>query len=360
MPSFPPMLRRLLVIIGITVVLAGSLIVWLLWVAGEFRPLAPHFQGSCVQVKGILGAEDITIHPGSAVAYISAYDRRGVMAGEPGQGAIYAYDLRRRVPHLVNLTPAAAADFRPHGISLHVAKEGPDLLFVVNHAGGRHSIEIYAIGPGKLTHRETLHSDLLVSPNDLVAVDAERFYVTNDHGSAPGFMRTLEEYLRLSRSNVVYYDGTTFRQAASGIQFANGINMSETGDRIYVNALIGMTLNIYERNKASGALRLQKKIRLGTAGDNIERDSDGRLWIGAHPRLLTLTRHQQDPGLPAPSQVIRVSPDGDDAEVEEIFLDLGHRLSAASVAAVHGDRLLIGPIWDSRFLDCTLQPEGGE
>ena len=355
------MLRRLLVIIGIVFVLAGSWIVWLLWMAGEFRTLAPHFEGSCVQVKGILGAEDITIHPGTAVAYISAHDRRGVMAGEPGHGGLYAYDLRRRVPHLVNLTPDAPADFRPHGISLHVAKEGPDLLFAVNHAGGRDSIEIYAIGPDKLTHRETLQSELIISPNDLVAVDAKRFYVTNDHGSAPGFMQTLEDYFRLPRSNVVYYDGTAFRQVASGIQFANGINMSETGDRIYVNALIGMTLNIYERNKASGALRLQKKIRLGTAGDNIERDSEGRLWIGAHPKLMTLTRHQQDPGFPAPSQVIRVSPDSDGAEsVEEIFLDLGRRLSAASVAAIHGDRLLIGPVWDSRFLDCTLKPEGGE
>ena len=352
------MLRRLLVIIGIAAVLAGGWIVWLLWIAGEFRALTPHFAGSCVQVKGIVGAEDITIHPRSAVAYISAHDRRAVMAGEPGRGAIYAYDLRLPVPHLVNLTPEAPDDFRPHGISLHVAKDGPDLLLVINHAGGRQSIEIYEIGPDKLTHRETLRSDLLISPNDLVAVDAERFYVTNDHGNAPGLMRTLEEYFRLPHANVIYYDGTNFREVASGIQFANGINMSESGERIYVNALIGMTLNVYERNEISGELRLQSKIQLGTGGDNIERDSQGRLWIGAHPKLLTLARHQQDPGLPAPSQVIRVSPDS--AAVEEIFLDLGRRLSASSVAAVHGDRLLIGPVWDPRFLDCTLNLEGGD
>lgn len=351
------MLRRLFLVLGLAAVVIGGWFVWLLWMAGEFRPLAPHFAGTCVQVNGIVGAEDITIHPATGVAYISAYDRRAVDAGEPGQGALYAYDLNRRVPQLVNLTPDAPEDFSPHGISLHVSQSGPDLLFAVNHAGGKHSIEIYELAPRALVHRKTIRDDLLISPNDIVAVDNQRFYVTNDHGSAPGFMRTLEEYLRLPRAGVVYYDGKTFRQVVSGLRYANGINASRDGGRVYVNSLLDMTLNVYDRDPATGALRPREEVPLGSGGDNIEVDAEGNLWIGAHPHLLTLARHRQDPGLPAPSQVIRVSPGPSGAlAVTEIFLDLGERLSAASVAARRGNRLLIGPVWDRRFLDCTQAP----
>jgi arylesterase/paraoxonase len=41
-------------------------------------------------------------------------------------------------------------------------------------------------------------------------------------------------------------------------------------------------------------------------------------------------------------------------DVEEVFLDTGATLSASSVAAVHGKRLLIGGIFEPRLLDCRL------
>jgi hypothetical protein len=53
--------------------------------------------------------------------------------------------------------------------------------------------------------------------------------------------------------------------------------------------------------------------------------------------------------------VIRASRSGDGAwGVEEILLDAGGALSASSVAAVRGDRLLVGGIYEPRFLDCRL------
>jgi hypothetical protein len=57
----------------------------------------------------------------------------------------------------------------------------------------------------------------------------------------------------------------------------------------------------------------------------------------------------------APSQVLHVVPlPSGDYRVDEVYLDLGEQLSAASVAAVRGKRLLIGPIADSKFLDCQM------
>jgi hypothetical protein len=56
----------------------------------------------------------------------------------------------------------------------------------------------------------------------------------------------------------------------------------------------------------------------------------------------------------APSQVVRASHRDGRWSVEEVFLDPGERLSASSVAARSGDRLLIGGIFEPRFLDCRL------
>jgi hypothetical protein len=41
--------------------------------------------------------------------------------------------------------------------------------------------------------------------------------------------------------------------------------------------------------------------------------------------------------------------------VDEIYLDLGDQLSAASAAAVRGERLLVGAVYDARLLDCRMR-----
>ncbi len=220
------MMRRLLVALGIVVVVVGAWFVWLLNAAGQFRTLTPHFDGTCTAVNGVVGAEDLTIHPRTGVAYLSASDRRALFAGKPPHGAIYAYDLEAASPHPVNLTPDADPSFSPHGISLYVAPDGTSTLFVINHAAGRNTIEVYDVATNRLTHRATLADPLLVAPNDLVAVSPTELYVTNDHRHPQGFMRTVEDYLRRPWANVVRWDGATFREVAGGIQLANGINQS--------------------------------------------------------------------------------------------------------------------------------------
>ncbi len=123
----------------------------------------------------MIGSEDITIHPKSGIACISACDRRAVNAGKPGHGGIYAYGLNAATSGLVNLTPDAGQDFQPHGISLYIGDGGRDVLFAVNHEGGKHQIEIYDIKDEGLAHRKTLSDPMLISPSDLVAVGPDSF-----------------------------------------------------------------------------------------------------------------------------------------------------------------------------------------
>ncbi len=81
--------------------------------AGEFKTLKPHFDGQCQKIEGVAGAEDITIHPQTGVAFISSNDRRALLAGEQAHGAIFAYDLKSSPPKLKNLTNALDHDFHP-------------------------------------------------------------------------------------------------------------------------------------------------------------------------------------------------------------------------------------------------------
>lgn len=324
--------------------------------AGQFKTIESHFDGQCREIKGAVGPEDITIHPQTGIAYISSTDRRSAERGRPGGGAIYAYHPGNQPPALVNLTPDADEDFQPHGISLFVGPEGRDVLMAVNHQGGRHQIEVYDLQDGQLSHRKTISDPLLVSPNDIVAVSAEMFYVTNDHRHTTGLKRTVEEYQRLEQSNVVFYDGKKFVEAAGQIGYANGINISNDGRTVYVSATTGGALHIYKRDLTTNALALTTTMDLDTGVDNIEVDQKGNLWIGAHPKLLHFVKHARYPAVMSPSQVLHlVRSDSGELKVEEVYLNDGTELSGSSVAAVSGSRLLIGCVFDQRFLDCQRQ-----
>lgn len=325
--------------------------------AGQTKTLEPHFDGVCTPVRGLHGPEDITIHPRTGVAYVSAANRWAALAGHPEPGSIWAYDLSAPEPELRNLTPDLDPHSLPHGLSLYVGADGRDRLFVVDHpvrSDGTldHRVLVFDLVDDGLVLVRALRDPLLRSPNDLVAVGPDRFYVTNDHGDAEGLLRVLGDLLRLGTGSVVYYDGERFREVAGGIPYANGINASHDGRSVYVNSANTGILHVFERDPASGDLTPRRTVDLGTGGDNIEVDADGNLWIAAHPKLLDFMAHARDPARRSPSQVLRVSPDG---TIEEVYLDLGDGISASSVAAVRGDRLLVGAVFDDHFLDCRMR-----
>jgi arylesterase/paraoxonase len=350
--------RRALAGLGALAALLAVAVVKTLHDAGAFRRIEPHFAGSCRPVRGAIGPEDLTIHPRTNVAFVSAYDRRAAERGEPRPGAIYSYRLSDPAARLENLTPDAGIDFQPHGLSLWVGEDGHDGLFVVNHpaprpGGPRHTIEVFDVVGEALQHRRSLTDPaLLVMPNDLVAVGPDRFYVTNTHANPPGLAQTLETYLQLRRARVVFFDGTAFRSAIDGLQLPNGINRSADGRRLFVASSTGRAVREYARDPDTESLRFVREIFVGSGVDNIEVDAAGDLWIGAHPNLLAVPRLMADPAARSPSEVVRVSPAT--GAVEEIYLDDGSQISGSSVAAVSGDRLLIGQIFGDGILDCTM------
>jgi arylesterase/paraoxonase len=344
------------VLIGLLlIVIAGAWVGELLWYAGQFKTLEPHFGGSSHPVSGLIGAEDITIHPATGVAYISTCDRRAVKQGLPGRGALYAYNLNAADPDPVNLTPTADVDFQPHGISLYVSDHGPDVLFVINHQARNHRIEIYELDGSGLSLRQTVSDPMLVSPNDLAAVGPRQFYVTNDHRRVSGLGMLIEDYGRLRNANVVFFDGTRFSEALSGIGCPNGINLSRDGRTLYLAATTERTLYAFDRDPETNRLILIEKVDLRTGVDNIELDRDGGLWVAGHPKMLQFVKHAEDPSVLSPSQILHLTPRPDGGfAIVEVYLNDGREISAASVAAVFGRRMLVGSVFEPIILDCRL------
>jgi len=361
-------MRKSILLIGVPVLLILAYAVYLANDAGEFRSVENLHPGECRRIAGVPGPEDITLHPDRDLALVSSFDRRAAMNGNPRPGAIHAWALDGSMDAPVNLTPDAGIEFRPHGISLFVGPDARATLFVVNHPGESlfgeqpdespvvaHTVEVFELEGMRLVHRETFAHESMISPNDIVAVDHRRFYFTNDHGSAPGWKRTLEDYLRLGWANVVYFDDDEFHEATDGLSYANGINLSPDWTRLYVAEVTRGRIREYRRDKLDGSLSELRRFDVGFGVDNIEVDRrTGDLLLGGHVKLLTFTRHADNAEVLAPSQAARVrlarAP-----EIETVFLDDGRMISGASVATARDEVLLIGSVFEPLMVVC----EGG-
>ncbi len=197
--------------------------------------------------------------------------------------------------------------------------------------------------------KRTLTDPAIVSPNDLVLLDEVRFYFTNDHGFTKGIGRLLEDYAGLAMSNVVYFDGTEYREVADGIAYANGINYDKKRNLIFVASPRGFLVNVYSRNE-DGSLNFIDDIPCGTGVDNIEFDTEGNLWIGAHPNLLRFTAYAQGKEETSPSEIVKIKYRGEgDYTIETIYLEDGSAMSASTVAAPFGNLILVGNLMDEGF-----------
>jgi arylesterase/paraoxonase len=317
--------------------------------AGHFKEIEPHFSGSCQIIEGIAGAEDISFLANQNKALVSAYDRREHHKDK--NAGIFSYDLETQT--ITKVSPLLE-DFSPHGISIYNMPDGSVRVFVINHANQSHQINIFDFIDGALVLKNTVTSSQLISPNDLVAVGPNQFYVSNDHKYTQGLMQTFEDYLRWDVANVVFYDGENFTEAASNIGYANGINVSIDGELLYVNSVTGLKTYVYERNIQTHTLSFIEEIPMGSGVDNIELDEKGNIWMGSHPKLLQFSQHAKDEKILSPSQVLKLVKKENGYEVEEVYLDSGEQISGSSVAAVKNNRMLVGAVFDAKLLDCTL------
>lgn len=321
-----------------------------LWNSGFFTKIEPHFEGKVIEIKGFNGAEDITIDKTTGLALISS----GRFDENAPNGKIYLLNLKEEAPKPVSLTDSLPFDdFHPHGISLYQSPDGEKLLFVVNHKKSLEtSIEIFRFTDSALVYKESISNDLFVSPNDIVGVGARQFYLTNDHDEKKSSWRSKKDLLQIPMGNVCYFDGTKASIMADGFLYANGINVSQDGKKVFVAATTGKKIIVFDRDIASGKLKENTDIPINGA-DNIEVDESGDLWIGCHPKLLAFLGHSKDHSKFSPSEVIKISLEGEKPVLESIYLNDGTPLSGSSVGAVWRNKMLIGSVFGDKVLLCS-------
>lgn len=350
------MLRVIMWIFLLLVAAIGAWGYFFLVAAGVFLDIPEKSVGQCTQVTGggIAGVEDLAIDQETGVAYLSGYDRWTNMKMPGVRGAIWTYTAGATDQVPVDATrDALPQGFQPHGISLHREPDGRRVLFAINHAGGRHSVEIFDVNGTTLTHRRTVTGAAMVSPNDVVGTGTDSFYVTNDHANVSGWMRTFEDFGRLRLTTVQYFDGTGFSTVLEGLGGSNGINISADGRSLYVAAASERAVHVYDRDPASGELKPRATVEVPGFADNIDVLVNGDLLLGLHSKIFDLLGHFQNAANRSPSHVMLLKADGAGSFVPEtIYYNKGEEISGVSVAAAAKGRLLIGPIFESKILDC--------
>lgn len=355
-------MRFLVIVFCLIVAVAGGFLLWTVATlsikAGVFTEVTYTDNSACKVIKSPAGVEDLVIDRETGWVYLSATDRRW------GQGGgLYAMRLEDPERGIIGLTSGLLDDFHPHGISFWTSPDGTDKrIFAVTHSkdGKDHAVEIFTVDDTGfqpvLTHDTTVKDVLFRSPNDVAAVGPRRFYTTNDFHYPQGSLRnSVELYLRLDLTDVVYHDGEAARTVADGLTFANGIALNADGTRVYVAETTDGTVRIYDRDAGSGSLTLLNVVDAGVGPDNIDVDTEGRLWIANHPKLFAFQDHAAKSEALSPSlvQVLSLVGTGTSSVSEEVYIDTGAQISGSSVGAYHEGTLLIGSVFEPHIVSCS-------
>ncbi|MBT4960650.1 MAG: hypothetical protein HON28_03375, partial [Flavobacteriaceae bacterium] len=214
-------------------IVLGLYIFNIFWSTGYFRIIENKFEGEVLTKINIVGAEDITINHIDSFAIVSSTKRKAFPANEQEEGGLYYIDLKKIESKPILLTKDFNKPFAPHGVSIFKT-DSITTIAVVNHTIEKEYIEIFKLIGTKLTHFKTLDNPMILSPNDVVLINENSFYFTNDHKYKSGILRLAEDYLGLAISNVIFFDGLKFKEVANGISFANGINYNSKKDLLFV------------------------------------------------------------------------------------------------------------------------------
>ena len=342
-------MKRFKKIVGYTLLFILVYVGYVFVSTGYFRTIENSFDGTVEKKIAISGAEDIMVIPEKGLALVSASPRKNSLDVQQEIGGLYLMDLNSKSYKVKPLTADFNEPFAPHGISMFKT-DSTYTVMAVNHTTEKHSFEVFQLQDSVLTFEKTIANPALVSPNDVVMLDEDRFYFTNDHKYVDGIGRLVEDYVGVALSNVMYFDGKNYTEVATGIGYANGINYDTKRKLLFVAAPRNFEVKVYVVND-DGSLNFIEDIDCGTGVDNIEFDAEGNLWIGSHPNLLAFSSYAAGGKEISPSEIIKIQYRGTgDYTIEVVYLNDGKQMSGSTVAAPYKDVVIAGNVMDSHFL----------
>ncbi|MFZ9044441.1 MAG: hypothetical protein ACO2ZZ_01155 [Cyclobacteriaceae bacterium] len=317
---------------------------------GFFREVAPT-NLEVIASYALPGVEDLELIRKDSFLILSSDDRAARRNGELKNGGLYLLDLKTRPAAPRLLTEFLNRPFYPHGISMYPLSDSVYRLWAINHPSkNQHQIEVFDLYGDSLSFIKSISHRNLVSPNDLVALDSETFYITNDHGYTSGMGLLAEDYLGLAISNVSYFNGEEVTVVAEGISYANGVAFDGSRNLLYVASPRKFTIKVYAA-MANRELEFIEDLFVGTGIDNLFINDDKSIWTGAHPNLLHFTSYAQGKKEFAPSEVLEITYETSGCWSQvQWFEDDGTTLSGASVAIPWGDEIFIGNVMDNKLI----------
>jgi len=341
----------------LVLIVALALVLRILYIGGAFKNIKNYNAGTVTKIyTNMAGTEDLAFDKVHNLLLISSSNRWAITLKHEnpldGIYALYLNDSINKNPKKMLTT--FTGNFHPHGISV-LQQKGNTYVFAVNHNKTGSYVEKFKIKNDTLIHLKSYANELMFSPNDVAAVTDSTFYVTNDHGYKPGFKQTLEDYLQLPKSYLLYFDGKNYTKVVSGLKYANGVNLSADKSEVYLATSTGQKLYIYKRD-AHGFLDIQQYINTHSGIDNITVDKQGDLWLAAHPQLLKFARHAKDSTKLSPSEVIRIHKKDNGVYKQTVYyLNDGTEISGTCVAYRFKNQLFVGDVFQHKLLRIKLK-----
>jgi len=335
---------------GVAIMTAVALVVFVgraLWVNGIVASVPTGFAGSCKTQASVPGIEDMEAAGGKVfVAVASA-------RGPDGRDGIYVLKDGK-----LSKLAGTPKDFHPRGISIFHGPGGGLYLFAVNRrSSGRFSIDSFEIAQDgtALTPQGTIEGGLLTDPQDVAAAGPGAFYVSNNSAKS-NLTRQLAGYGVLPGSEVLYFNGMTFKSVADGLYGARGLLLAPDGTHLLVASLTTRSIKSFDRNVFSGALTEADSLTLAVAPEKLSLDSYGQVWAAGHANLFHWRAFAADPQARDSSQVFRVSLlNGVPQDSSQIYGNDGSEIASASVAVSSAQGLLVGSSLDNKLLNCTTR-----
>ncbi|RGB29413.1 hypothetical protein C1646_322505 [Rhizophagus diaphanus] len=378
----------IVIIIAVITALSYNWIDESITIYGFKRPdIKPYEGGKCRVIEGIETCEDIVIHHRTGHAFMACGDKtiRSQVFYPPINLITDTTQLIRDTPYIYDinndkLIPLELKNFPPEedfllcGLGIYEdEKNEPNKLYVffTNHKKTGSVIEIFEhiLNTNELVHLSTVKNDLIITPNDVVPVSKDEFYVTNDHGHKTGFWREFGDFTRRPWGNVVFHSSitNTTEIVADSIRYPNGITSNWDNSKIYVGTSTGGELLIYDR-KSNNKLHLSESLFTGLSIDNISVDEQtGEIYCAATQKPLAALAYMRDrtgTAPPQPAAIIKVSNNtaedkfyGIKYSQKIIFEDNGSILPSVSIATADRQRnvMLLGTFRGDGIARCELE-----
>lgn len=285
-------------------------------------------------------------------------------------GAILTLDLHDldRAPANQTAEFDGLDGFRPVGIDLFLIDNTQARLFVTDRPkDGRARVIIFDVDrtSGALSRPKFIEDERFIrAPNEIAAVSADAFYLTNSQGGRFGWQQMWESFIPIGFGSIIYcrleVDGPVFRVEDAFKNYPNGVAYEGTTKRLYVAAPPAKKVLVYgvASEKADPRLVPLDEIDVSIAADNLTWDTAGNLWVAGSPDLMAAVIYMAGDQDICPSQIMRIVDPSGATRVEPIFSDDGHLISASSVGAYHqaGNhrQLVIGAPFQDRLLVVDL------